>query len=489
MTLREVVHRLGRAFQFAPILLPLCVLLVTAPVLEPPLRLLREADGKFARKEFALALDGYASLATVAPRSALPHLRLGQVHLAKARYDEAQAEYDKALALDPGSIQALAGLGSALVEAGRYGESIFVLQRALAGQPGLAEARYHLGLALMRSNNVAQAGEQFQVLLAQAGDSSHHRLWRQRTHYRLAQIVLSERPDVAVAHLQEAASDQADAEVAEQAALLLPTARAVSLHQDRPAYAAALAGQALLRVQETSLARQQLEKAVGLDPSYVDALAYLGYAYWLGGAGGKAVDVLARAVALEPRAPVAQYFLGFVLARMDRLEAALVELERAARLDPDNTYLWIELAGVLAARGDYARAEVLFERAGGLATDSADVQLLVAKFYLDRFYMVEQGLAVARAAAEKWPENAEVASELGWALYVNRRPEDARDALRKAVQLAPDLPEPHYRLGVVLEQLGGLAEAAVEYRRAVDLDRGTKLSERAREALRGLGGR
>ncbi len=110
-----------------------------------------EAQGfadKDPRDEFAKALAAFARAEKGAPQNATASWRSGAVHLmlwqwarhtgqpAKAELEAALASYDKAIALEPEEIYALAGRGAVLRELGRVDESIAGLEAALARHPG-----------------------------------------------------------------------------------------------------------------------------------------------------------------------------------------------------------------------------------------------------------------------------------------------------------------------------------------------------------------
>lgn len=94
-----------------------------------------------------LALDAHAVVA--APGSGAAHWRLGNAHAQAGRWDDAIAELQVAVELDPANYHALDNLGVALLRRGRDTEAEAVLVRAVAASPAPSSFRplYNLGVA------------------------------------------------------------------------------------------------------------------------------------------------------------------------------------------------------------------------------------------------------------------------------------------------------------------------------------------------------
>ncbi|MCL5292146.1 MAG: tetratricopeptide repeat protein [Actinobacteria bacterium] len=79
------------------------------------------------------------------------HLILGHIALVSKDYEIAEAEFRKALDLDPDNEQAYDGLGDLLIERERYGEAAELLINGKEQYPKSLKMNYNLGLAYMRS--------------------------------------------------------------------------------------------------------------------------------------------------------------------------------------------------------------------------------------------------------------------------------------------------------------------------------------------------
>lgn len=100
------------------------------------------------------ALDRFQELE---PNSARSHILLGDIYRQLERKDDAQAEYQKALALAPGDAAALLGLATAYLSNNKLDEAMQAAQAALAQQPDDPELNLVIAEALQGKNEYAQA--------------------------------------------------------------------------------------------------------------------------------------------------------------------------------------------------------------------------------------------------------------------------------------------------------------------------------------------
>jgi tetratricopeptide (TPR) repeat protein len=116
----------------------------------------------------ALAHRGHPEEAIVHYRRALPHAtdsspyeNLGLVLHQLGKLDEAIAEYQQALAIDPDSFRAHENLGGALAAQGRLSEAMEHFRRALEIEPRSAKAHCGLGQVLFLQKRIDEAVAEF----------------------------------------------------------------------------------------------------------------------------------------------------------------------------------------------------------------------------------------------------------------------------------------------------------------------------------------
>jgi tetratricopeptide (TPR) repeat protein len=93
------------------------------------------------------AIAEYQRAIELDPKDAYPHNGLGNVYYELGRYDEALAEYERAIELDPKYAYPHNGLGSVYYELGRYDDAIAEYERAIELNPTDGGFYYNLGNA------------------------------------------------------------------------------------------------------------------------------------------------------------------------------------------------------------------------------------------------------------------------------------------------------------------------------------------------------
>lgn len=136
--------------------------------------------------------------------------------------------------------------------------------------------------------------------------------------------------------------------------------------------------------------------------------------------------------------------------------------QRALAIDPHQGEAWAVLGRLkMTYDWNWAGAEADLERAVRLAPDSVEVQLGHGLF-LSAVGRHRDALAALERARLLEPTRRETCERLGLAWWMADDGERALGALAEAVALQPEARRPHFRLMVVLDQLGRHDEAAAE---------------------------
>ena len=101
----------------------------------------------------------------------------------------------------------------------------------------------------------------------------------------------------------------------------------------------------------------QFERAVTLDPDYLDALNDLGMALILTGKIEKAETVLIHAMELSPESGIARINLAIVWTKEQRYESAIESLQRVLADNPSSARALVPLSDALAGQGRMDEAE------------------------------------------------------------------------------------------------------------------------------------
>ena len=208
--------------------------------------------------------------------------------------------------------------------------------------------------------------------------------------------------------------------------------------------------QQLFTPQDTAEARRMFEKAIALDPRYVDAYAGLSYTYqrdilleaaedrkvW----EHKALEAARRAVALDNESSMAHLALGGAYIWTNQHELAVAETRTAAELNPSNILARLALGNRLDIVGQSEEGIPLLEDSLKLHPRDTHCHVYFAQ--------------LARA-------------------YINARDYDkARNCLRESIRRKPDYPHTYHVLAICLGHLGEAGAAREAARKCEELHPG-----------------
>ena len=287
---------------------------------------LAEAQTSLDAKDYATAAKDYQSYLEKKPEDAAVHFQLGYAYTAMQKLDDAKLQYQKAIELNPKMSEAYLNLGLALMDSDP-GAAIAPLQKATELLPNQQRARFALGVAYERSNQPAQAVEQYRA--AEKLDDKDF-----ETHFALGRTLLN-------------SGHPAEAEPEFRAALVLKNDSLPS----RLGLAKSLAAQ-----KKSDAAAQEFE--VYLKTAPADHAAQVERASLLFDAG-KLDDALAeldRAANGQPEALPALKLRANILYQKKQFSDLLPVLQKAIVLAPQDPNLQAQLGHAYLKKRDYPNA-------------------------------------------------------------------------------------------------------------------------------------
>jgi tetratricopeptide (TPR) repeat protein len=347
------------------------------------------------KEQAASAFRDYAALASsgqpASSSSASARAELGSALLAAGLADEAVAELEAAVALDPSNVGAVVALGRAHLRRKDIRAAGRTLEGALAR--GLDAAPVYAALA-----DVYEAGGYVEnaipaMRLAIARDPSN-----ELYHVRYGMLLTDTKaPAAAVIRLREAL-----AEFPRSSRLWLAL------------------GIAELNDGKSEDAEKSFARSLELDPRSVPALAYLGTVRAERGLYAEAVAFYERAVAAGPELAVPYYLAADALLKQTVVDEprAMKYLRRAIELEPDFASAHLALARLHVRAERWAEAAAEFEQVVRLDPDLAE-----AHYQLGRVYTRLKRTAEASAALAKFKELSEAQKE--------KKESDRRELVRR----------------------------------------------------------
>jgi Flp pilus assembly protein TadD len=254
-----------------------------------------------------------------------------------------------------------------------------------------------------------------------------------------------------------------------------------------PTDAHAYLGVTLVGLGEWPFAERALQMALDTNAVNPEARAYLGFVRDQQGRDG--LPDLQAALAMAPNDSVVYYLLGLHWRLAGQVDEEYAAFMHAYFLAPSNPALAVEVGTALQNQSDLAGAEEWFLRAIDLSPDDVRWRRVLAVFYADTGFQLEDaGLPFIEAASQIAPDDPDIRASLGWAYYQTHDTQHAYVELSAAVGLEPDNPRSRYYFGVVLEQRGDQSGAVDSYWFVVDqLGRDNGFGVLAARALQRLG--
>ena len=371
-----------------------------------------------------------------------PHLilagALGQLH----RLDEAKAEWEAALKIDPRSTIALDGLAKSFLAEGDYRSVIGLLHSAPPKEEDLT-------LDLAQAYDLAG-------MLDEAAKTLKEALRANPSSMRLSEMmvmILARQ-----AHFEDAAK---------------LAAKRVQLHP-RDLKAQELYLHVLVLNDDTKTAQPLGRKLLVAAPHDFGVLYLNGVIERESGDYPVARKHLEEAIAIDPKHYNSRYNLGVVLAELGDPKGAREQLEKALELGAQEPQIRFKLAAVLRTLGETQLAQEQLKLYQQEEKAKADRTLAASKSAQAAKEMENgnpvKAAALYREAIAAYPNDASLLFKLAMALEGTGdagTQEEERLVLEKAIQLDPDFALAQNQLGYLASRGGDTASAEEHFRQAV----------------------
>ncbi len=355
-------------------------------------------------------------LRALLPRAAWALLGLTAVCLGAATearnsvYHSDLSIWQDTIAKRPANMNARNNYGLALFRAGRTDEAVAQYQAALAIEPNYPGVHSNLGNALHREGRVAEA----------------------IAHYRRA---IELEPSYPAAHYNLAGALEGAGRTEEAIGEYRETVRlAPGFGEGHDAL-----GDALMVVGRHDEAAEEFRAAVGIDAADARAHAGLGAALAGGGSVDDAIANYTEAIRRDPNQVEARDALGLLLCGAGRGPEGILQFEEALRAKPGFAKAHFDLANALVQAGRIPEAVMHLESAlradPNLAEASNNLGIILC-----RSGRVDEGIARIRDAIRAEPGLAQAHFALGTALLQGGHRDEAEAEYKKVLELRPGDP-------------------------------------------------
>lgn len=345
--------------------------------------LLNEAQRHIDKNEFEAALAPLQKVIAEEPDFAYAHFQLAYAYTALKKPEEARAEYERTIALDPKMSEAYLNLGTLLLDK-EPAAALAPLGKAVELLPSQSRPRFLLGVAEERAGDLNKAAESFEgALRLDPSDAETLRhlagLYLQlkrpaeaEPKFRRALEIQRNEPH-ALAGLARSLDAQKKAEAAEAYKNYLVVQPSDSAARSRLIHL-------LLEQQQEDEAIGELDRADAGKPS-VESLKLRADIQIAQKKWNDAIVTLRQAVALAPNDAQLRGGLGRTCLQVRDFPNAEKELKAAIQLDVKNVEYWKDLSSTYYLSKNYAATIAILDRIDKLETPGAGSWFIRALCY------------------------------------------------------------------------------------------------------------
>jgi Flp pilus assembly protein TadD len=357
--------------------------------------LLDEAQRDIDANNFEAAIAPLQKFIAEQPDVAFGHFQLGYAYTGLKRSDEARAEYERAIALDPKMPEACLNLGILLLDAQQYAAAVTPLSKAVDLLPAQSRPRALLAVAQDRSGDQEAAARSFEgVLHLDPNDlAANHYLGdidlrrgkpaQAEARFRHALEVRADAPEI-LQGLARSLEAQNKPEAADAYRKYLnvvpgdPGARAHLIHL-------------LMNAEDYDEALAELERADAGKPPSLDSLRLRADMQIAQKKLDDAIVTLRQATKLAPADAQLVGGLGRIYLQKRDFSAAERELKAALQLDARNVIYWKDLGSTYYLSGNCPATLSTLDVVAKLETPAAGSWFIRALCY-DKLHQVRPAL-------------------------------------------------------------------------------------------------
>lgn len=380
-----------------------------------------------------------ASPAAASTKDAAMHYLKALLLSHQGEHEQALAEFEAALELDPQSSFMYQQAAELALETGRTDKALGLAERFVGLSTGNPSAHLLLGNVRWARGDGLGAQEAFEKTIElRPGDKE--------ALFALGSLLSSQSPGKAKDYFtQYLATNPENASEAEfQIALLEQRA-------GRPEAAA-----------------EHLKSSIRFDPDNMQARHALAQVYEVSRDTEAALGAYLEMLGRDPRNTTLLNRVGEIYFAQEDLVRAKEHFQRAKAVQPDHPAACLWLALLSEAQGDFAGAAKSLSESAALKEDPS-ISLRLS-YYFSQAGQTKDAVAALEAARAKWPENGEIAYFLALGYDDLKKTGKAVALIEEVLKAHPDHRDARFQLGAIYERNGRMAEAEAQFREILKLN-------------------
>jgi tetratricopeptide (TPR) repeat protein len=411
--------------------------------------------------DVAKALAELQAVVTSAPDNPVSRYNLGRAHAARAEYEQARQQFQKAIELNPNYVLARLALAQLQVARQEFDGALKTAEAILAIDKGNVNARLIESAALMGQKKFGDSRVMLDTML-KASPASPDVL------YQLGVVNLAE-------------SRFKEAEDAFRRA-----------YQLNPANARGLMG-----IVETNMAQNKPEQALKVlqaesdkAPGRLDLLLAMADTAVRAGKFDFAVQTYNRILAqMDKSAKPGDIYLriGETYRRKGDSNSAIQALQKARETLPNNIFVLSTLALVLDGASRKPEAKQFYEASLKLDPDNAIVLNNLAFLLAETGGDLNDALTKAQRAKQFKPDISEISDTLGWIYLKKGLSDQAIDAFKQLVAKEPNHATYRFHLGMAYSQKGDRTKAIEQLKEALKFNPAKDEKDKIQQLITRLG--
>jgi Flp pilus assembly protein TadD len=402
---------------------------------------------------FTGAVQALEALLNNSPDNAMAHYHLGVALAGLGNSERAEVEWRQAVSTRPELVDAQTALAMVAMRKGDMHALAFIGDQVVHYQPSLPNGYLLRATAETNLNRFAAAEADLREARQLAPETAGP--YVQTGHLRLAQGRVQ---DARACYEQALKADPTSLEALrglvdlylreKQPDEALARLEAQTSEANTGGYHY-LRAVALLNKQDLAAGELELQQAIALDKSNVEAIEALARVEMARGAAGQAIAVYQKAV----------------------------------EDNPGNDHLYVNLGSLLEAQGNMEAAEQSYTKALQVRPDSGEAANDLAYLLLKKGDDLGKALALAQQARRTMPNSPNAADTLGWAFFKRGQYSQAAALFAEAAARVPKNPTYQYHLGMAYQGEKHISEARLHLERVLKMDPNYENASDVRRAL------
>jgi len=325
----------------------------------------------FAKGSYPKAITYLEKTLQLGLDSAEVYNNLGIAYRKLGNYSKAISALEKAIQLKPDFVEAYSNLGSAYIYFGDYQQAITILEKAIQIDPSFAGAYYNFGFVYTKFGNFQKAAHYLEKAIQI--DPNYAEAYNNLafTYMKLGDYQKAKESTEKAKTLFQKQGNKQGITAVENIEMMLKKAKKLDSKEEKSDDAKAkeylLKGSNFFDNKDYNRAITYYQKAIKIDPNFVEAYNNLGIVYEKIGDYEKAISYFKKVIEIDHQYIEAYTYIASIYIRLEDYQKALTYSKKAYQMKPDNVNnniaVYLALGTAYGGLRDYINAKKYYQKA------------------------------------------------------------------------------------------------------------------------------